>query len=332
MTRYFHLVVSLTVALSAVATGCDLNRLTGEQGQLVFEYYFDEDHINFNKPIIEGGYHELFVYDVTNRERTQIEEARALTPKTAAVEGHVQHLVVVEALRPGIAEFQVRARDSAGQVRLDTLSMRVEPPHSLCFRPEDANAFSGTIVDYEEVGERILTVTTESRIEIPWTRRAANGEPLLGYGVYPIDVSPSDAARIHDGITDAETFTLMMPDEPTTFEVEPQQQLEGEGFVVEVVEPDIADEAVFASHQLFGELGLNAEHESHPVFEDKTRITPPLHHRNGLPMLANRLGDVEPADVKPLGNIPIWLLSWPIVALAALVALWIIRRIRARRC
>ncbi|MFB6374696.1 MAG: hypothetical protein ABEN55_16605, partial [Bradymonadaceae bacterium] len=179
-----------------------------------------------------------FVYDIFERRRTEILEAISQNPDVARVAGTVDHLFVVEGVEPGRAEFTVRARDADGEIRRDTVSLRVARPRSVHLHPKKAVAFTGRIVNARDpaVGDKKLTVTTGSRIRIGWTRETAGGEPLVGYGVYPIAIQPSGAAKVRERRIQDDNFTLMMPDRPRTFEVVPAGNYRGDSLVVETVE------------------------------------------------------------------------------------------------
>ena len=231
--------IFVSLAMFVAAAGCNLNSRPGDRGRLLFQYYSDKDARNFDKPIIAGGHLRVYVYDIFERRRTEILEAASQTPGVARVEGAVDHLFVVHGVAPGRATFEVCARDADGEVRRDTVDLRVERTQAVQMHPKGARAFTGRVLRARDpvVGEKKLTVTTGSRIRIPWRRETAEGEPLIGYGVYPIAIEPAGAATLHDRRIQDDDFTLLTPDEPGTFEVVPADGLGGDPLVVEAVAP-----------------------------------------------------------------------------------------------
>lgn len=246
MTRCVRLLSIAIATICCVAiVGCDTNRHAGDDGQLIFEYYSTKDRYNFNKPVIEEGYLDVFAYDIPENERVTVEKATSLTPKVARIEGRVANLFVVEGRSSGRAKFEVRARNEEGQLRVDTFALRIDRPTSVHFDPKWATAFSGRIVNRNPIGDEDpqLEVTAGSRIEIPWTRRSSNGEPLVGYGVYPVEVDPPEAAEIHDDLTEDESLTLRISDTPQTFDVVPKEGYDGDEITIEIVDHNPLDRA-----------------------------------------------------------------------------------------
>ncbi|QDG52158.1 hypothetical protein FIV42_15825 [Persicimonas caeni] len=340
--RFYLMLVLFAAAL--VATGCDLNRHTGEHGQIVFEYYSLEDHTNFNKPIIEGGRVELFLYEVGDEAPLDVIAATSLAPDTAVVDGHVANLVVVHGLAPGRARFEVRAVDEDGEVHVDTLAMRVDRARTIRMYGDDASVFNGAsdssdthiamaklaaethLMDEEDWEDdeddededdavQRLTFETGDRVEIPWTRYSATGEPLIGYGAYPIAIDPPNAAKLHDRLTDDDAFTLFMPEEPQTFEVVPAAGYEGDRLVIEVVEEDIVEET--AEHidrlgtKLAQRLGMRAPRE--------LRLDNQSPHERSTSTLAPL---IEPAADAHLNGLLHLLALWLITGLLGALAVW----------
>lgn len=240
MTTKRWKVALLLVVVIAGLVGCKSHRQPGERGELIFEYFADIDRGDFDKPIIVDGYLELYVYDVDEEEPVEIRDAKSLDEKVARVDDEVDNAFVVQGLAAGRARFEVRARDEAGQTRTDVIAFRVAAPKSVEFEASRAVATSGEIIDWEylEGSTQKLEVTPDARVQIPWERRAANGDGLIGFGVFPIDIEPDGAATIHDRLTDGDTVTLFMPGEPQTFEVLPGEGCTGNRLVIEVVDPD----------------------------------------------------------------------------------------------
>lgn len=295
--------IIIAVAMAGVVA-CDINRHAGHNGQLMFEYYSTMDRFNFNKPVIEGGNLAVFTYDIPEHQPADIVEARSTTPEVARIDDIDGNLFVVHGLSTGRAKFEVRARTEGGELRIDTVALRVDEATSVHFEPELATASRGKILRHNPVDgpDPTLEVTADSRIEIPWARISSGGEALVGYGAYPIAIEPPDDASIYD-TDDDESITLSMPDDERTFAVVPAEDYEGDEMTIEVVDPGPFDAAypppTLVVDTLLDTAGI-----------DRLRFAG--HHRqlvNGLPRLA---------------------LMWFVVALIAILILWTTHSLRSR--
>jgi hypothetical protein len=327
--------LSLILAMVGLFAGCDLNRHTGHHGQLVFEFYSDKDTYNFNKPIIEGGYLDLFLYDVGEERPTEVQTAVSLDPDIARIEGHVANLVVVQGLAPGRARIEVRAVDEDGLVRPDTIAVRVDKPQTVRFDESHAHVVNGASTSIgvhgpydpdeddeadEDEAEATVVFQTGARVEIPWTRTSANGEPLVGYGVFPVAVAPAGAAKIHDRLTEDDSITLFMPDEPQTFELGPAIGYRGDRLLIEVVEPDSVDEAVDGAEKLghallfevgLAEFGVGAEPRPHHLLEGHLKAARPGFSRREAASFGDEI--LEMAGRLPWWIMPLWMLLTPLI-------------------
>lgn len=327
ITRIALLLITALIAALAFS-GCDINRHTGEHGQLVFEYYSQQDRYNFNKPIIEGGYLDIFLYDIPEGRPVEVLSATALTPDRGRVEGATENLVVVQGITTGWAKFEVRAIDEDEELRVDVIRMRVDGAHSIHFRPEGARVLDGLSLSKEALSNEALNeekvgyleVTTGSRVEIPWTRRSAKKEPLVGYGVYPIAIDPPDAAELHDRLTTHDTVTLFMPDEPTTFELVPAKGLRGDRLIIEVVSADLVAQTAIAGRGIAHNGPAHEVLAEHPVlvgFEGPERTMSRL-------ILESRITE----DGRKIREFIPWILTWFFLGLLLILSLRSLTQIR----
>jgi hypothetical protein len=196
MTSRAWLVAALALAVLGVACDSDVCRHTGQRGEFVFEYYSEKDTHNFNKPVIVDGFLALYVYRVGTENAVDITEATSRQAGVVRVEGHATNRLTIQGVAPGRARIDVRATVD-GQPSTDTIAIRVDRGARIQF---DA---AGSWV----VGERDMRVEGDSdylrfptgaRVEIPWTRWSASGEPLVGYGVFPIEMQPAESADVDE--------------------------------------------------------------------------------------------------------------------------------------
>ncbi len=231
----FSLLVCPLAMFSLLAIGCSESttaRHTGDDGYLVFEYHSTEDLRNFNKPLQRGARLDLFVSDVPRGQSAEILSVTPLSPETALVKEFEDNRFNIWAISPGWARFEVVARDSHGEERTDTVRFRVDDLETLTFRPHRRRVYD---LPSEEKVHR-LEVPPGTRVEIPWTRRSAKDEPLVGYGFYPLVVTPRGEAEIDQTIRSQGYFQFHAPDEATTFTIHPADGIAGDRLVVTVTE------------------------------------------------------------------------------------------------
>jgi hypothetical protein len=196
--------LSLLFAVALLAAGC--SRQTGASEELIFMYESVEDPTNFNKPIATGAELEIFVHDLRDDRPATVLEARSSDPDIVAVDGSVAHLFGLEARAPGSATIEVRARDRQGTARTDSFTIRVADVER-------------TLLEHGCHTEepRPLFLAGTSNVFVPWSRRSSKNEPLTGYGIFPVEVVPTDAASIRDRSTAQDGVTLDLDATPTTF-------------------------------------------------------------------------------------------------------------------
>jgi len=236
-------------------SGCDTNRLTGERGEVVFEYSAEEDYTNFNKPIVTGGELDLYVQPIAaeeDEEPLELLDATTQDPETIDVEGIVANLVVVRGARPGFTFIDVQARGEDGAQLRDRVRMRVDDAHVVRFYPEQAHIDSvegaserafhdlfGARVDEgdeDDDADVIVTAPTDSVVEIPWVLYSETGEPLIGHGVYPIEISPPGQVKIEPRAS-SDYVAFRTPMAEGEYRVTPAPGHRGAAFRLNVYEP-----------------------------------------------------------------------------------------------
>ena len=231
--------------LLATAASCNKSRHTGELGQIIFEYYSEQDTYNFNKPVIEGGKLDLFIQGVSREEMPlSITNARSSRPEALAVSGWIDHLFTLEGGTSGDATIEVEGASEAGEERQDRIRLRVAAVTQIEFHPEDARIDGNT----QESGfltytSGTITAPVGAHVELPWTRWSKNGEPLIGYGVHPVKLKPKGAAFLDRDTTEDDFVKLIMPSQPTSFVLTPEDSLEGDSVHFDVYEPSRIERA-----------------------------------------------------------------------------------------
>jgi hypothetical protein len=223
-----------------------VNRLTGERGEAVFVYYSGEDPGNFNKPLATGATLRVDV-EALGGEGVEVREARAHDPARVRVREVTRDEVTLEGVSPGFSLVAVEALAPGLGVVRDRVRLRVDDVREVAFKPEYAHdpddglerAGEALIerMSWRRVAEaggvaREIAVRTNARVDIPWTRLSASGEPLVGEGVRPFEIVPRGGIVVEEAGSDA--LTLRMPSVPGSYVVRPAAGVAGEPFGVEV--------------------------------------------------------------------------------------------------
>ncbi len=203
----------LLLLLMVLSLGASCARQTGARSQVVFMYQAPADPFNFNKPIGVGQTLELYVHDLEHDRPVTIERAESLSPDVLSIEGHVAHLVGVKAHKPGRARLVVWFKDADGQMKRDSVVMRA----SEIAQVHMAHPCSG-----DDRGGAPLSLEGARDIFVPWVRRDANHELLIGYGQFPVKVTPPGAASIRTNRTDAGGVSIDIGEDASSFVLEPK--------------------------------------------------------------------------------------------------------------
>ncbi len=196
-----------------------------------------EDPLNFNKPIIEGGTLEVFVHDVAEDAPAMLVSVRSLRPDVVRVTGNVAHMTGLKGRKPGRAPIVVRARDRDGDIHTDLFTMRVAAV-------DGVTLYDPCVGDDEEFPS--LYRAGEKNVFVPWRRNSSNNEPLTGYGVFPVEVSPEGSAHIDKRSVDWGALRVDMPEEAMVFELRPSADVAGEALAIETVSPAAVDRVVMS--------------------------------------------------------------------------------------
>ena len=203
--------VLFMILLLCFSIGCA--RQTGARSQVVFMYQAPADPFNFNKPIGVGHTLELYVHDIEHDRPVTIQRVKSLSPDVLSVEGHVAHMFGVKAHKPGRARLVVWFEDEDGQVKRDSVVMRASDVDRVALSHP-----CGT----DDRGRAPLYLRGARDLFVPWFRQDANHEIIIGYGQFPVEVSPEGAASIRTNRTDGGGLSLDIED-VSAFTLRPKQ-------------------------------------------------------------------------------------------------------------
>ncbi len=176
---------ALVVAtLALVATGC-VSKVTGNEGNLTFQYPADDSLLDFNKPIAIGAKLDIMVREVGgNNPTVELSGATSDDPKVLAVRSFQGHTFVLEGIGDGSAMIEVTAKTSDGSIVKDSVNMLSRAAEVLKMRHYCTS---------ESLGHYLV----DQDIWIPYDLERKNGQSVIGYGYHPITIAPAAALAIN---------------------------------------------------------------------------------------------------------------------------------------
>lgn len=199
--------VFLFPALIIGLTACE-SRQTGHRGQLSFAYSTTQDVENFNKPIAVGGTLEMRINVVGSDEDPTVKHAFTRKDGPLVVSDKGLNLVELKAKKPGGSFLKVMATDEAGKPYRDFVHMR-------------AARVAKINVQHLCTGKRHAYYMANSRnLALPYSKRSAKNEPLIGYGVYPMSIKPAGAASIRRNNLDDDSVVIDIEPNTKKFTIE----------------------------------------------------------------------------------------------------------------
>ena len=235
----------LAILLPIALTGC-MSALTGNEGNFQFSYDADDRLLDFNKPIAVGAFLDLEVRDVGLRQPVTLSDASVATDDVLTVVSFADHVVTVQALGDGQALLEVAGTTRGGAELTDSVNLLARVPEVQRLRhtcTTDAEA----------------AYLTSSRAFVPFDLEMANGQPVIGYGYYPVtpsgsalSVNTTDSIQSHIAIdvgprAGVETLASDIDDTDLTMIVVDASDIDGAveplGFVLEDI--DVGDTNAF---------------------------------------------------------------------------------------
>ena len=179
---------------------------TGELGNLSFSYDAKDELFNFNKPIALGAKLRITVRDAGGAPGTgaDVKSAATNNPSVAKVVSFEDSDVIVEGLADG--EFALEVSAEVGfpaESKEDRVSMLVREPEVL--KIGHACKSFGANKAYYLVGHHI---------ELTFEMELADGQDVIGYDYYPIELDNPDLATLTRGHEEAKIFKFTLGSRP----------------------------------------------------------------------------------------------------------------------
>lgn len=168
----------LTSAVLVGSVGCE-STVTGNEGNFQFSYPADDAVLDFNKPIAVGARLDLKVRTVGDRRAVTLTDASTGDDAVLSVDGFEDDTVTLLATGDGNTTVTVVGAPDGGLEASDTVNMlaRVPEVHDLA---------------HTCTSDPSAAYLVDQKVYVPFELEMANGQPVIGYGYYP--VAPSDSA------------------------------------------------------------------------------------------------------------------------------------------
>ncbi|MEO1270188.1 MAG: hypothetical protein AAFX99_19040 [Myxococcota bacterium] len=177
--------IQFTLLATAVVvwTGCN-SRLTGNEGNLTFQYTADDDVTNFNKPIAVGAKLDVKVLEVGNNRPATLTSANTTDTSVLDVSTFGGNEMTLEGKGAGNTLIEVGATVSGGTAVTDSVNMSSAVPEVL--------KLNHTCTD----DDNALYLINKDLVLVGFDMERSNGQPVIGYGYYPATPEPADAMSV----------------------------------------------------------------------------------------------------------------------------------------
>ncbi|MCO4761338.1 MAG: hypothetical protein KC502_07530 [Myxococcales bacterium] len=194
--------VAAALMIGLLATGC-ISKVTGNEGNLTFQYPADDQLLDFNKAIAVGAKLDLVVREVGSSKLVELTGATSSDDKALTVESFQGNKLILKGTGNGTATIEVTAKQADGTTVTDSVNMRARTAEVLKMRHY---CTSDTIGHY----------LASQDVLIPFDLELKDGQPVIGYGFAPVSLEPADGVTF-DQTTKAQVhFHVRTSDKPQT--------------------------------------------------------------------------------------------------------------------
>lgn len=176
-------------------TACQ-SRLTGNEGRLQFQYAADDRPLDFNKPLAVGARLDIKVVEVGRLRPVNLTFAAFDEPSVLDVVAFDGSRLTIEGAGSGNALLEVEATTPDGEPVSDNVNFNARVP--------EVHRLSHTC---GQPGSRTQAYLTGQTVYVPFELEMASGQPVIGYGYYP--VTPSSDALILDPAWKGQQFMAL---------------------------------------------------------------------------------------------------------------------------
>lgn len=215
----------LITAMALLLGGC-MSRLTGNEGNFEFSYWTDDKVTDFNKPIAVGAYLDVEVHDVGWHQAVELSEASFDDQSILMVDSYEAHRITIAGMGDGPALLSVAGTTTRDETLTDSVNMLAATPEVLVLR-------------HSCTQDSLAAALTEQRVWLPFEMEKINGQPVIGYGYYPVTVT-GDSATLN--VDDSTQMHMAFDTAPTIGMLELASDIDATTLSLDVVTPaDITD-------------------------------------------------------------------------------------------
>lgn len=218
--------VGLVAAL--LSSGC-VSRLTGNEGNLVFSYAADDDVADFNKPIAVGAKLDISVRTAGTNELVALQSAIVEDPSVLEVVSASGSAMTLAGKGTGNTLISVSAKQPDGTVVDDSVNLGTRVPERLKLHHYCSNDGAAPYL----VGNEVL---------VPYDLEMTNGQAVIGYGYWPIDMEPASAATLNQTNKAQQHLWLKLGDTPGKLTL--NSQIDDTTLELDLVAPGAIDDAL----------------------------------------------------------------------------------------
>lgn len=180
--------------LVVLATGGCRSRITGDEGNLAFSYATDDEVRDFNKPIAVGARLDVSVTSARGLRKAQVTGVTTSDLDVLRVVDTSGDAITLEGVSGGKADLQVNAI-VAGEELYDQITMTARVPEVLK-------------LSHVCTSERRALYLVDSDVLVPYEFEMRNGQPVIGYGHFPITITPAGMLTLRTDSKNQAAFEL----------------------------------------------------------------------------------------------------------------------------
>ena len=155
--------------------------LTGNEGNFQFSYAADDRVTDFNKPIAVGARLDIEVRDVGAQLPVELLSATTDDAGVLSVVSFADHRITLAGVGEGSGLLSVEGTTATGETLTDSVNMLAAVP--------EVHILAHTCTAGDEAA-----YLAAQRIWVPFEFERSNGQPIIGYGYYPVTFSDGGAA------------------------------------------------------------------------------------------------------------------------------------------
>ena len=172
------------LAFLVAVTACE-SKLTGNEGNLTFSYTADDNFLDFNKPIGVGARLDYEVEEVGSNRPVTLTSV-SVSDGFAVIDFSGNDFTL-EATAAGNALVEVEATTRDGEATFDSVNINAAVPDVLR-------------LGHTCTSENAARYLNGQRIVVPFELERSNGQPVIGYGLYPVTFSDPSSLSLDTSI------------------------------------------------------------------------------------------------------------------------------------